>query len=111
VPAARRLLRDILAGSPRAGDLELIAAELITNAIRHTPSGHDGGTFTITIRSGPGRARIEVEDLGSGQWHALSCDAFAEYGRGLTLVRALADDAGHDAASGRRHRTWAEVTW
>jgi anti-sigma regulatory factor (Ser/Thr protein kinase) len=36
-------VRGILAGSPRADDMELIAAELVSNAIRHTPSGGVGG--------------------------------------------------------------------
>lgn len=68
VRAARRLVRGVLAGSPLVDDLELIVSELATNAIRHTPSGWDGGMFTITIRYGPGMARIEVEDDGNGQW-------------------------------------------
>jgi len=117
VPVARRLLRGLLAGSPRVDDLEVIASELMTNAIRHTPSGHAGGTFTITIRSAPGLARIEVRDHGTGRRQPGSCDTFAEYGRGLLLVAALADglgsdvDLGSDALVGQAHIMWAEVTW
>ena len=37
VPSARRFVRGILADSPRADDMELITAELASNAIRHTP--------------------------------------------------------------------------
>jgi anti-sigma regulatory factor (Ser/Thr protein kinase) len=39
VPSVRRFVRGILASSPRADDMELITAELASNAIRHTPSG------------------------------------------------------------------------
>jgi anti-sigma regulatory factor (Ser/Thr protein kinase) len=41
VPSARRFVRGILAGTPRAEDMELFTAELAANAIRHTPSGQD----------------------------------------------------------------------
>jgi anti-sigma regulatory factor (Ser/Thr protein kinase) len=54
VPSARRFVRGILARSPRTDDMELITAELVSNAIRHTPSGRDGGEFTLTVRTGSG---------------------------------------------------------
>jgi anti-sigma regulatory factor (Ser/Thr protein kinase) len=111
VPAARHLLRRVLSWSPRVDDLELIVSELMGNAIQHTPSGRDGGTVALTIRWTPGAARIELEDDGTGQWSTAPHDAFAECGRGLLLVSALADDTGHDITPGRHHRVWAEVTW
>jgi anti-sigma regulatory factor (Ser/Thr protein kinase) len=110
-PAARGFLRGVLAASPRLDDLELIVSELVTNAIRHTPSGQPGGSLTLTVEHGPGRARIEVGDLGTERWQPQPCDPSAEYGRGLLLVMALADGIGHDAIPGKRHRTWAEVSW
>jgi anti-sigma regulatory factor (Ser/Thr protein kinase) len=111
IPTARQFLRCILACSPRVDDLELIAAELMTNAIQHTPSGHDGGTFAMTIRWAPGAARIELDDDGTGQWNAARSETFAECGRGLVLVSALADDTGHDTTADQHHRMWAEITW
>ena len=69
VPSARRFVRGILEGSPRADDMELIAAELISNAILHSPSGEDGGEFTVTVCTGDGWARVEVSDTGTGEWH------------------------------------------
>src|SRR5690349_3904837 len=42
VSVARRLVRAALRDSPRLGDIELIMSELVTNAIRHTPSGETG---------------------------------------------------------------------
>jgi Histidine kinase-like ATPase domain len=69
VPAARRYVRGVLEGTPRGDDVELIASEFIANAIRHTPSGDKGGTFTVRISGGNGWTRIEVSDAGTGQWH------------------------------------------
>jgi anti-sigma regulatory factor (Ser/Thr protein kinase) len=109
VPAARRFVRGILAGAPRADDMELITAELVSNAIRHSPAGEDGGEFTLTVRTAGGWARIEVSDTGTGEWHPPHDDELdAEYGRGLAIIDALADKFGHDVtASGQT--VWAEV--
>lgn len=92
VPSARRLVRGVLADSPRAGDMELIASELVSNAIRHTPSGDPGGEFTVTVRTGPDWARVEVSDTGSGEWHPDPDGGSPddEYGRGLAIIAAVA---------------------
>jgi anti-sigma regulatory factor (Ser/Thr protein kinase) len=111
VPAARRFVRGILADSPRAFDAELIAAELVANAIRHTPSGEAGGEFTVSIWSKPGWARIEVADEGAGQWSPLAGDGEDEYGRGLAIVAALAERFGHDVNVGGAQTVWAEIVW
>jgi anti-sigma regulatory factor (Ser/Thr protein kinase) len=103
-------MRGILAESPRADDMELITAELVSNAIRHTPSGAVGGEFTLTVCTEQGWARLEVSDAGTGEW-STSRDGSDddEYGRGLAIVAALADTLGHDiCASGQT--IWAEVT-
>lgn len=111
VPSAWRFVRGILGGAPRADDLELIAAELISNAILHSPSGEDGGEFTVTVRIEDGWARVEVSDTGTGQWHPPETeDPDAEYGRGLTIIAALADKFGHDVTTGGQ-TVWAEVAW
>jgi anti-sigma regulatory factor (Ser/Thr protein kinase) len=113
VPLARRFVRSALAHSPRIDDLELIAAELITNAIRHTPSGREGGTFAITIRRQLGRARLEVADQGNGPWRQPQPDGddMAEHGWGLHIVAALADEIGHRTAVGGGQVMWADVIW
>ena len=112
VPSARRLVRGILAGTPRADDAELIAAELASNAIRHSPAGEAGREFTVTVRTRPGWARIEVSDAGVGHWHLAPGDASLddEYGRGMAIIAALADKLGHDANPAGQ-TVWAEVTW
>jgi serine/threonine-protein kinase RsbW len=113
VSAGRHRTRSILAGSPRVDEAELVAAELMTNAVRHSASGQAGGTFTLTVRQRPGWARIEVQDLGDGQWRAPAPagDDSAEEGRGLAIVAALADDFGHEAAEGRMQTCWAALAW
>jgi anti-sigma regulatory factor (Ser/Thr protein kinase) len=111
VPSARRFVRGLLAGSPRAGDMELIACELVTNAIRHTPSGGDGGRFTVRVLGGDGWARVEVSDAGTGQWHPRDdLGPEDEYGRGLAIIASLADKLGHDATP-EGQTLWAEVFW
>jgi anti-sigma regulatory factor (Ser/Thr protein kinase) len=91
--------------------MELITAELVSNAIRHTPSGEDGGEFTLTVCTEPGWARVEVSDAGTGEWSA-PCGGSDddEYGRGLAIVAALADKLGHDIRAGGQ-TAWAEVSW
>jgi len=111
VPSARRFVRGILADSPRAEDMELITAELVSNAIRHTPSGQDGGEFTLTVRTGLGWGRVDVSDAGTGKWSApLDRSDDDEYGRGLAIVAALADKLGHDIRAGGQ-TMWAEINW
>lgn len=91
--------------------MELITAELAANAIRHAPSGQDGGEFTATVRTGPYWARVEVCDAGTGQW-SVPRDGpdDEEYGRGLAIVAALADKLGHDIrADGQT--VWPQVIW
>jgi anti-sigma regulatory factor (Ser/Thr protein kinase) len=121
VPAARHSVRELLCHSPRAGDAELIAAELMSNAVLHTPSGGEGGTFTITVRHAAGWARIEVLDLGETKWYGVLDDGpsvgrvlapgFAESGRGLRMVAAVADDCGHAHSGAKGQTSWATVTW
>ncbi len=82
-----------------------------SRAIRHTPSGHAGGQFTVRIWSKPGWALMTVADEGAGQWHPLRGDTNDEYGRGLAIVAALADRLGHDLTTGGAQTVWAEITW
>jgi len=90
--------------------MELIASELITNSILHTPAG-GGGEFTVSVSTGNGWARIEVSDAGTGQWHPRpDSRPDDEYGRGLAIVAALADKLGHDATSAGQ-TLWAEIVW
>ena len=73
-----------------------ILVNLVTNAIRHTPTG---GSVTVTVRSGSGEAQLEVADTGEGIGPADLERVFDRFqrradtggsGLGLTIVRDLA---------------------
>jgi serine/threonine-protein kinase RsbW len=109
VPAARRFVRGFLTG-PRVDDLELIACELISNGIRHTPAG-DGGEFIVRMRTGSGWARVEVSDTGSANWNpSEGAEPDDEFGRGMVIIAALADKYGRDATTDGQ-TCWAEIYW
>jgi anti-sigma regulatory factor (Ser/Thr protein kinase) len=112
VGTARRLARAALNGSPRADDLELIISELVTNAIRHTPSGCAGASVSLRVIATAGWARVEVRDLGDdASWSGRTeRPEEAECGRGLVIVNALADRAGREAVTGGQ-LVWAELRW
>jgi anti-sigma regulatory factor (Ser/Thr protein kinase) len=111
VAVARRLVRAALTGSPRCDDIELVTSELLTNAICHSPSGEEGSLVTIRIQAEPGWARIEVTDRGSASWaEPPTAGEDEERGRGLAIVHALADKAGHEPVADGQV-SWAEIHW
>src|SRR4249919_849663 len=90
VHKVRADVRRLLDGCPVADDVILCVSELATNAAIHSDSRRSGGTFTVRTECRPGAdVRIEVED-GGGPWISLAPDP--SHGRGLGIVRALADD-------------------
>ena len=67
---------------------ELAFGELVANAVRHAP----GPVRAIVSTEGDGVATLIVEDSGAGFTDAAHAfDPYAETGRGLGLVRAVAD--------------------
>ena len=108
VPAARRFVREVLCGCPRADDLALAVTELATNAVAWSAAGHgDSGTFTVWVRTAPRWARIEVADPGP----AVARPAAPGNGWGLAIVAAITDRAGITTGPGPARTAWAEVTW
>lgn len=120
VAEVRAALRHMLAawGEPgRAGIAELLASELVTNALVHTD-----GPAVVTARltgGGPspatkGRLRVEVRDLvprrPTLRVRIPDCDPTAEAtsGRGLLLVHSLADAWGVQA-HGVGKAVWFEL--
>ncbi|QDY77673.1 ATP-binding protein [Streptomyces qinzhouensis] len=111
--AASSARRDLVAAIRAWGTLlppelldaaELVASELITNAVRH--AGADG-PISAGAHLGTGGLRIEVIDTNSEIPEAGLPGTAAEAGRGLFLVAALADRHGFDPLpSGKR--CWAE---
>ncbi|MGW6538650.1 SpoIIE family protein phosphatase [Streptomyces sp. NPDC055051] len=106
--AARHMIRAAVrawgAGS-RADEIELVADELMTNALMHT----DGGTI-VTLRRLPGterRLRVEVEDRSSALPRRREAGEAGVSGRGLLLVDQLSDSWGVESRGGGKC-VWCE---
>ncbi|MCI3273432.1 ATP-binding protein [Streptomyces cylindrosporus] len=89
----------------------LTVSELLTNVLRHVQP--DAGTGTrsarLTVRRLPGALNVCVRDFNQA-FPAPSCAAAgAEDGRGLQLVRAIADDFGWSPALSGKD-VWATFT-
>jgi anti-sigma regulatory factor (Ser/Thr protein kinase) len=88
---------------------ELLASELVTNALQHT---RGGAVLTATLTPGPGhRLRIEVQDSLAGRPRPRPADMAGDHGtsgRGLLLVQALADTWGVRARAGGKV-VWFEL--
>ncbi|MEU1458518.1 ATP-binding protein [Streptomyces avermitilis] len=110
VSRARRWTRDILRGSPLAEDAELIVSELSANAILHTASGRESGSFHLALAISPQVVALSVTDDG-GTGHAPKVEhqgQEAERGRGLGMVSAIAHRVVvHDSDGG--HTVTAEL--
>jgi anti-sigma regulatory factor (Ser/Thr protein kinase) len=87
VPAARRFVRTALAGHPGSQDAELLACELITNAVQHAA---DAAEVTVRVTCHD-RVRVEVIDDGRiGLPHWRESSGWDEGGRGFHLVNEIA---------------------
>ncbi|GAA1771999.1 ATP-binding protein [Nonomuraea bangladeshensis] len=111
---ARRMVGQLLADSGRTDDARWVAAELVSNALRHTRSGQARGFFVVEVLRGAAVARVVVYDLGGGSVPDFSrtsdsASDTAEHGRGLLGVAELAIRVGvaGDAVTG--HAVWADL--
>ncbi|MET8687457.1 ATP-binding protein [Streptomyces sp. NPDC004732] len=110
VTICRRALRLILALHclPQLTDLaELLATELVSNAVRHTK-----GPAALRVRYADGVLRIEAWDADPTPPAPPPriADARAEQGRGLDLVRACADGWGwYPVAADSGKYVWCEL--
>ncbi|MEU3600365.1 ATP-binding protein [Streptomyces sp. NPDC006798] len=100
VPEVRHGLRELLGqwgGGGTADVAELLASELVTNALIHTDHG-----AVVTATVGTSTLRVEVRDFVEGfpEPPAVSREPRREqdlldtHGRGLALVQSLADSWG-----------------
>ncbi|WP_405731863.1 ATP-binding protein [Streptomyces sp. NBC_00028] len=110
VTVSRRTLRLILTmhGLIRLVDVaELLAAELVSNAVRHTD-----GPAALRVRWSAGVLRIGAWDADPQPPAPVKELRLAEEGRGLVLIRACADLWGWQPLSrdGRRGKyVWCEL--
>jgi hypothetical protein len=105
----RAVIGRLLAGCPMADDVVLLMSELAANAVRHSRSGRDGGTFAARLLDVPGQYVLgEIMDGGS-DWDG-DLQRSARDASGLCLVLALSAACG---VSGGRHgrAVWFRVRY
>lgn len=121
IRAARHWLRDQMTalGFPPSVvyTAETVACELVTNAVRHTCSGHEGGRFRLEIDAADPWIYIGVTDEGSSNVPAaeeiddlpdIPVELLPEGGLGLAMVEQLAVDWGF-RPFGEGRTTWATI--
>ncbi|MFJ8821220.1 SpoIIE family protein phosphatase [Streptomyces sp. NPDC102467] len=106
--AARHMIRAAVrawGARERADEIELVADEMITNALMHT----DGPAIvTLRVLTGPDRRlRVDVEDSSSALPRRREAGESGVSGRGLLLVDRLADVWGVEARGGGKC-VWCE---
>jgi anti-sigma regulatory factor (Ser/Thr protein kinase) len=108
VSRMRADLRRELDRCPVTDEIILCASELAANAVLHSDTRKDGGTFTVRTEISPrDYVLIEVEDDG-GPW--IERSRHSTGGRGLPIVSALASDCGIEATAYSR-TVWARFDW
>jgi anti-sigma regulatory factor (Ser/Thr protein kinase) len=87
--------------------VEVLLSELLTNAVLHGPSETDE-LVRLRIEAEEGRLHVEVEDGGAGVPEGVAelPAPWRTHGRGLALVRGLADRWGIDRDPSR---VWFEL--
>ena len=134
----RSWLAELLPGGAAREDVVTVATELAANAVRHTASGaHGFFAVELTWQMRPVTVRVAVADsgartsphlepgtdplgpgplgIGSPGASLLSADQLgsgqlSEHGRGLRVVRALAERTGV-CGDHRGRLVWAEIRW
>ncbi|WP_326828421.1 ATP-binding protein [Streptosporangium sp. NBC_01810] len=113
IPAVRRFIRFLLEDSTCRDDAEQIVAELVANAVAHTSSGRERGTFIVELTRRTTLVRVTVYDRGWGATPRFGtrrdADPLAEHGRGLAVVTALASKVGFRGTQRTGHAVWAEL--
>ncbi|MEV6029569.1 ATP-binding protein [Nonomuraea sp. NPDC052116] len=111
IPHARHFTRYLLTDSSCQDDAEQVVAELAANAIQHAASGLPHGTLIVEIARSTDVITIAVYDCGWGGVPRLGplCRTYAECGRGLALVAAIADEVGYEGNDEVGHKVWAKI--
>jgi anti-sigma regulatory factor (Ser/Thr protein kinase) len=105
LPRLRSLIRRFLSEQGFLGEerdqVALVAHELAANAVEH--GSEEGHSFHVKVEV-EGEAvviRITAPRPRSGRIQVVQPDDFAERGRGMVIVEALADWSEHDTDEGR----------
>lgn len=86
--------------------VQLLASELIANAVLHGPAG---GAVTVRTRPGGDRIRVEVDDADSStRPRLLARENADDNGHGLMLVDRFADRWGYDLHGVDGKTVWFE---
>jgi anti-sigma regulatory factor (Ser/Thr protein kinase) len=105
VGKARDFVAALAGIADRADDIRLCVSELATNALVYgTPRGRE---FRVHVTVEDDAVRVEVHDASAAPPHLRHPDAMDDYGRGLHLVDALADDWGTADRTGPGKVIWA----
>jgi anti-sigma regulatory factor (Ser/Thr protein kinase) len=120
VPAARAYVMNVLtewgleAYEEAAETVRLIVSELATNAVQHTLG--QSPTFTVDLRlDREQRLEIGVTDSHPGRPRQLPAATQQDGGRGLLIIRCLADESGGEVfvtptAEGGK-TVWIALPW
>ncbi|MFD3590489.1 ATP-binding protein [Streptomyces sp. NPDC058683] len=89
---------------------ELVVTELLTNVLQHTPPVHDGTREAqITLTKIPGGVTLCVHDDDPNQPRLVQASSDSEHGRGIQLVKALADVFGSALSPGGGKDVWVTL--
>jgi anti-sigma regulatory factor (Ser/Thr protein kinase) len=98
----RALAERVVGYGELSHDVELMAGELLDNAVQHG----SGDKAHVRVTAGAGVVRVEVRDCGSGPaQEAAKPELMSEHGRGLFIVASLATKWGIS------HTTGGTVAW
>ena len=89
-------------------DLELVTAELVSNAVIHGQSSCEA-EVKVALAPGPYGLTVEVHDASAMFPTRRQADAEAEGGRGLLIVQALSLRWGVVCRGGAGKHTWALI--
>ena len=114
VSHVRRDVREALGPCPElvADDVALVVSELAANAIRHSRSGADGGTYTVRVSHQATEkvpyVWVEVLDLGSPAWDGI---LRPEPTHGLSVIQHLSTWMGSDDEPDGRRTVYARLDY
>jgi hypothetical protein len=114
VSHVRRDVRSVLGPCPEvvADDVALVVSELANNAIRHSRSGADGGTYTVRVShqvtEKVPHVWVEVLDQGSPSWDGI---LRPEPTHGLSVIQHLSTWMGSDDEPDGRRTVYARLDY